>query len=265
MTKLDKNEKNELQLFNFEGEEVRVLEIEGEPYFVGKDVATILDYANPQKALRDHIEIEDKIMGEQNVTPSIKDPLGRTQYPTWINESGLYSLIFGSKLDNAKHFKRWVTSEVLPSIRKHGAYMTENTLEKALTSPDFLIQLATKLKDEQTKRKELEEEKKRNETLVTFANRCLTSKDSILVRELAKIITDEGYNIGEKRLYKKLREWGLILKYNTEPSQKGMDLELFEVLQRTKDTPYGEKLIKTTKVTPKGQVYITERLLKELK
>lgn len=181
-----------------------------------------------------------------------------------INESGLYSLILSSKLPNAKRFKRWVTSEVLPSIRKHGAYMTEDTLEKALTSPDFLIQLANKLKDEQIKRKELEEEKKRNEPLVTFANRCLTSKDSILVRELAKIITDEGYNIGEKRLYKKLREWGLILKYSTEPSQKGMDSELFEVLQRTKDTPYGEKLIKTTKVTPKGQVYITERLLKEI-
>lgn len=248
---------NELQLFNFEGEEVRVLEIEGKPYFVGKDVATILGYKNGSRDINVHVDNEDKL--KYRISTS-----GQLREQTIINESGLYSLILSSKLPNAKQFKRWVTSEVLPSIRKHGAYMTEDTLEKALTSPDFLIQLATKLKEEQIKRKELEEEKKRNEPLVIFANRCLTSKDSILVRELAKIITDEGYNIGEKRLYKKLREWGLILKYGTEPSQKGMDLELFEVLQRTKDTPYGEKLIKTTKVTPKGQVYITERLLKEL-
>lgn len=241
---MDLNMTNELQLFNFEGEEVRVLEIEGEPYFVGKDVATILGYANGNRDLERHIDNEDRIMLDktqyQNGIEFNYKELG--QRGGWIiNESGLYSLILSSKLPNAKRFKHWVTSEVLPSIRKHGAYMTEDTLEKALTSPDFLIQLATKLKEEQIKRKELEEEKKRNEPLVTFANRCLTSKDSILVRELAKIITDEGYNIGEKRLYKKLREWGLILKYGTEPSQKGMDLELFEVLQRTKDTPYGEK------------------------
>lgn len=114
--------KNEITIFkNEQFGEVRTVLIDNEPWFVGKDVATILGYSNPQKALRDHVEEEDK-MGEQNVTPSILDSMGREQYPIWINESGLYNLIFGSKLPNAKQFKKWVTTEVLPSIRKHGAY-----------------------------------------------------------------------------------------------------------------------------------------------
>ena len=103
--------------------ELRTVEIDGEPWFVGKDVATALGYADATKAVRDHVEKEDKIMGVQNGSPSIKDNFGRIQYPTWINESGLYSLILSSKLPSAKEFKHWVTSEVLPSIRKNGAYI----------------------------------------------------------------------------------------------------------------------------------------------
>ena len=114
---------NELQIFNNpEFGQVRTVVIDGEPYFVGKDVATALKYENPQKALRDHVDNEDKKMGERNVTPSIKDSLGRDQYPVFINESGLYSLVLSSKLPTAKKFKRWVTSEVLPAIRKTGSY-----------------------------------------------------------------------------------------------------------------------------------------------
>ena len=114
---------NELQIFNSEEfGQVRTVAIDDEPWLVGKDVAVALGYENPQKALRDHVEIDDKKMGEQNVTPYILDSLGRKQYPTFINESGLYALIFGSKLESAKRFKHWVTSEVLPAIRKHGAY-----------------------------------------------------------------------------------------------------------------------------------------------
>ena len=103
--------------------ELRTVEIDGEPWFVGKDVATALGYADATKAVRDHVEKEDKIMGVQNGSPSIRDNFGRIQYPTWINESGLYSLILSSKLPSAKEFKHWVTSEVLPSIRKNGAYI----------------------------------------------------------------------------------------------------------------------------------------------
>ncbi len=140
---------NELKVFEHEQfGNLRTVEIKGEPWFVGKDVAEALGYTNPQKAIRDHIDEMDKKMGERNVTPCITDNVGRQQYPTFINESGMYALIFGSKLESAKQFKHWVTSEVLPSIRKHGAYMNEETLEQALTSPDFLIQLATQLKNE---------------------------------------------------------------------------------------------------------------------
>ena len=116
---------NTTAITTFNNEEfgnVRTLTIEGEPWFVGKDIAECLGYTNTKKAIRDHIDNEDKIMGEQNVTPSITDNLGRKQYPTFINESGIYSLILGSKLESAKKFKRWVTSEVLPSLRKTGTY-----------------------------------------------------------------------------------------------------------------------------------------------
>ncbi len=114
---------NELKIFeNKEFGQVRTMLINGEPWFVGKDVAVALGYENPSKAIRDHVDAEDKIMGVQNVTPSVTDNMGRIQHPTWINESGVYALIFGSKLKSAKRFKHWVTSEVLPSIRKTGAY-----------------------------------------------------------------------------------------------------------------------------------------------
>ena len=141
---------NNIEIFkNAEFGEVRTLTVDGEPYFVGKDVAEILGYSNSRKALADHVDVEDK-----GVTKC--DTLGGTQELTVINESGLYSLILSSKLPAAKKFKHWITAEVIPSIRKHGAYMTEQTIEQALTNPDFLIQLATQLKTEKEKNKSLE-------------------------------------------------------------------------------------------------------------
>jgi prophage antirepressor-like protein len=114
---------NELKIFsNKEFGKIRTVTIDNEPWFVGKDVATALGYKNTKDALATHIEDCDRIMGSQNATPSIKDSMGRSQYPTWINESGLYALIFGSKLESAKRFKHWVTSEVLPTLRKTGSY-----------------------------------------------------------------------------------------------------------------------------------------------
>lgn len=119
---------NEITVFqNEEFGSVRTTTIDDEVWFVGKDVAEALKYENPQKALRDHVDDEDRIMGERNATPSIKDSLGRTQYPTFINESGVYSLVFGSKLESAKRFKHWVTHDVLPSIRRTGGYRIPNT------------------------------------------------------------------------------------------------------------------------------------------
>lgn len=143
---------NEIQIFeNSEFGSIRTLEIDGEPYFVGKDVAEILGYSNPRKAIIDHVDEDDKTDGV-----TIRDSIGREQTPVLINESGLYSLILSSKLPNAKKFKRWVTSEVIPSIRKHGAYMTPETIEQAILNPDTLIKLATALKDEQAKNKQLQ-------------------------------------------------------------------------------------------------------------
>lgn len=143
--------KNEIQIFeNPEFGSIRTLEIEGEPYFVGKDVAEVLGYAKPLNALANHIDEDDSLK------QGLMDNLGRTQETILINESGLYSLILSSKLPSAKKFKRWVTSEVLPSIRKHGAYMTQETIEQAILNPDTLIKLATALKDEQNKNKQLQ-------------------------------------------------------------------------------------------------------------
>lgn len=143
---------NNIQIFeNSEFGSIRTLEIEGEPYFVGKDVAEVLGYSNTRKALNDHVDDEDKLDGV-----TIRDPIGREQKPVLINESGLYSLILSSKLPSAKKFKRWVTSEVLPSIRKHGTYMTSETIEQAILNPDTIIKLATALKDEQSKNKQLQ-------------------------------------------------------------------------------------------------------------
>ena len=139
---------NELQNFNFSGQDVRIITINDEPWFVGKDVADILGYSNSRKALSDHVDDEDK-----GVTKS--DTLGGSQNITIINESGLYSLILKSKKPEAKQFKRWVTSEVLPTIRKHGAYMTDSKLEEALLNPDTLINLATQLKQEREEKAQL--------------------------------------------------------------------------------------------------------------
>lgn len=129
----DKANDNSLQIFsNEEFGEVRVVEVNGEPWFVGKDVAAALGYERADNAIRKHVEVEDKLMHQIGAS-------GQNRQMYVINESGLYSLILSSKLPSAKKFKRWVTSEVIPSIRKHGAYMTPKTLEKALLSPDFLI------------------------------------------------------------------------------------------------------------------------------
>jgi anti-repressor protein len=252
---------NEVQVFNFKDSEVRTLLINNEPYFVGKDVASILGYSNPRKALADHVDDEDK-----GVTKC--DTLGGVQELTVINESGLYSLVLSSKLPKAKEFKKWVTSEVLPSIRKHGAYMSADTLEKALTSPDFLIKLATELKNEKEKRAELENQNKQMKPKVVFADAVATSHTSILVGELAKILKQNGIEMGQKRLFAWLREKGYLIKrqgtdYNM-PTQKAMDLGLFEIKEGSYVNGSGVNITtKTPKVTGKGQQYFINKFLAE--
>ncbi len=240
---------------NNEFGEIRVLEIENEPWFVGKDIAEVLGYKNTNDAMKKHIDDEDKGVAKC-------DTLGGKQNLTIINESGLYSLILGSKLPNAKKFKRWVTNEVLPSIRKHGAYMTEDTIEKALTSPDFLIQLATKLKEEQEKSKQLEDKLEKNSKML---NQISASKNSLLVREVAKILSNHhGIVIGEKKLYQKLRDWGWIFKNSTEAKQEAIIHGYLEVREGTRESSKGVFTFHVTRVTGKGQRKILEKLLEEL-
>lgn len=252
---------NEVQLFNFENHEVRSLLINSEPYFVGKDVASILGYSNPRKAIADHDDDEDKTDGV-----TIRDSIGREQSPVCINESGLYSLILSSKMPQAKEFKHWVTSEVLPSIRKHGAYMNADTLEQALTSPDFLIKLATELKNEKEKRAELENQNKQMKPKALFADAVATSHTSILVGELAKILKQNGIDMGQKRLFAWLREKGYLIKrqgtdYNM-PTQKAMELGLFEIKEGSYVNGSGVNITtKTPKVTGKGQQYFINKFL----
>lgn len=250
-----------IKIFNNEEfGEIRTVEMNGEPWLVASEIAKILGYSNPQKAVRDHIDEDDKLT--ERIVLS-----GQNREVTIINESGLYSLILSSKLPNAKKFKHWVTSEVLPAIRKHGAYMNNETLEKALTSPDFLIQLAEKLKDEQEKRIALEAQAEKNRPKVAFADAVCTSKQAILVGELAKILKQNGLNIGQNRLFKWLRTNGYLISRQgsdrNTPTQKAMELGLFEIKETVIAHSDGHSTIsKTTKVTGKGQVYFINRLLK---
>lgn len=192
---------NELQVFNNEEfGSVRTVEINGEPWFVGKDVTDALNYSNGRKAINDHVDKEDK-----GVTKC--DTPGGAQEMTVINESGLYSLILGSDLPNAKKFKRWITHEVIPSIRKHGAYMTQETLEKALASPDFLIQLATKLKEEQEKNKALVADNKRMKPKEEYYDELVDRNLLTNFRDTAKEL-----GVGERAFIELLRRKGFIYR-----------------------------------------------------
>ena len=249
---------NDIQVFNNpEFGEIRTVEINNEPWFVGKDVAVILGYSNPQKAIRDHIDEDDRTVNESFTVNGTAISL--------INESGLYSLVLSSKLPTAKKFKRWVTSEVLPSIRKHGAYMTPETLEKMVLTPDFGIRLLTELKAEQDKRKALEATVEEQKPHVLFSNAVSASKTTILIGALAKLLKQNGINIGQNRLFEWLRQNGFLIKHGDNrnmPTQKAMEMGLFEVKESCHLNSNGCNVItKTTVVTGKGQCYFINRFL----
>jgi len=256
---------NNLQVFNYNSKQVRTIIKDNEPWFVAKDVCEILEI-NPSEAVKGRKDrnFEDGLdVDEYRDDIDIVDSIGRRQKALAVNEAGLYSLILKSRKPEAKAFKRWITHEVIPSIRKYGLYATPDTVEKILENPDYMIEILQKYKEEKQKRLEVENRLKEQEPLVLFAGACLKSKDNILIRELAKIANDEGIEVGEKRLYNKLRSWKIIMPNSTEPYQQYVDKGYFVVEEKPIDTPYGVKLTKTTKVTPKGQVYIIERLKKE--
>lgn len=197
---------NELKIFNNEEfGQIRAIEQDGEPWFVGKDVAEALGYSNSRKALSDHVDEEDK-----GVTK--RDTLGGAQDMTIINESGLYSLVLSSKLPTAKKFKRWVTSEVIPSIRKHGAYLTDQKIEELLISPDTIINLATQIKEEREKNKVLAEEIKVMKPKAQFADAVNASPTASAIGDLAKLVRQNGVDIGRNRMFEDFRNWGFLHK-----------------------------------------------------
>ena len=245
----------EMQIFNnADFGEIRATEIDGEPWFVGKDIAEVLGYSNPRKAMGDHVDDEDK-----GVTKC--DTLGGQQNLVIINESGLYSLILGSKLPTAKKFKRWVTSEVLPAIRRHGAYMTDEKAFDVTHNSSGLADLLQQAAD-QLKQKDIQIERMKPKAL--FADAVATADTSILVGQLAKILRQNGVQIGQNRLFNWLRENGYLGKTGNNrnlPTQKAMELGLFEIKESTFQNPDGSvRITRTPKVTGKGQIYFIEKL-----
>ena len=251
---------NKLQVFDFNEQQVRTVTINDEPYFVGKDVATILGYKRTADALKAHVDDEDKL------TRCFADS-GQSRKMKVINESGLYSLILSSKLPTAKEFKHWVTSEVLPSIRKHGVYMTDEKAydithdQSGAVLADLLQQAA-----DQLKAKDIQIEEMKPKAL--FADAVSASDTPILIGELAKILKQNGIEIGQNRLFAWLRDKGYLISrngtdYNT-PTQKSMELGLFKIKERTRVSSDGSvKITKTSMVTGKGQQYFVNKFLGE--
>lgn len=248
---------NNLKIFeNAEFGQIRTAEVDGEPWFVGKDVAEALGYAEPRSAVSKKVEEVDRGVAEME-TPSGK------QNMTIINESGLYALIFGSKLESAKRFKHWITSEVLPAIRKHGAY----AVDELLNNPEMAIKAFTALKEEREKNKRLQTDVDRMKPKEIFADAVSASKTSILIGDLAKILKQNGINTGQNRLFETLRKDGYLIKQKGSnwnmPTQRAMEMGLFEIKESTHIDGNGCNVTtKTTKVTGKGQQYFINRYLK---
>lgn len=254
---------SDLQLFqNPEFGRVRIVEVNGEAWMVGKDVAEALGYKNPRQALASNVEVEDRGVH------SVDTPSGE-QEMTIINESGLYSLVLSSKLPNARKFRRWVTTEVLPTVRKHGAYMTPETLQAAILNPDTMIQLCQQLKAEQEHSRQLEAENAAMLPKAVFADAVSASKSSILVGELAKLLRQNGVDTGEKRLFHWLRQNGYLIKRNgadhNMPTQRSIEQGLFVIKETTVCHADGHTTIsKTPKVTGKGQQYFVNLHLRSM-
>lgn len=258
---------NELQIFdNEEFGEIRTVTINDEPWFVGQDVADALGYKNQSDALAKHVSEDDKqvILKSQITTLAYVPNRGFTI----INESGLYALIFGSKMESAKRFKRWVTSEVLPSIRKNGGYIAgqenltdDELLAKALVVAQNKIEERDKIIAQ--KQKCIEQMKPKE----VFADSVASSKQSILIGDLAKLICQNGHSIGQKRLFQWMRDNGYLVRngssYNM-PMQRYVEQGLFEVKESTINNPDGSvRLTRTTKVTGKGQIYFVNKFIKK--
>ena len=248
----------QLQNFIFGSYKIRVVQVENGPWFVANDVCKVLEIKNTTQAIQ-RLEVDERSMFN----------IGRQGEVNIVNEYGLYSLILASRKDEAKKFKRWITHEVIPSIRKQGAYLTPETIEQVLLNPDTIIKIAQKLKYEQERRQIVESQLEQQKPKVLFADSVSASETSILIRDLAKLITQNGIPIGEKRLFAWLRENGYLIKkfgsdYNS-PTQRSMEMNLFEIKESTINRSQGIQITKTPKVTGRGQIYFINKFLTKAK
>lgn len=245
---------NSLKIFEHEEfGNVRTVLINEKPYFCASDIAKALGYSKPNNAISQHCRATLK----QGIPIA-----GKIQDINFIPEGDVYRLIMKSKLPNAEKFESWVMDEVLPTIRKHGAYMTSDVIEKTLTDPDYLIKLATELKKEKEARILAETTIEEQKPLVEFADKVSNTSSLIDMNTMAKLLHDENINIGRNKLFKWLRVNDILMD-NNAPYQKYVNGGYFEVKEYTYDTPYGSKVGIKTYVTGKGQIYITEKLRKE--
>lgn len=246
--------------FNYEGLEVRTVEQDGKVLFCGKDVAAALGYKRPNDAINQHCK-----------GTAIHRPLetaGGTQQVRFITEGDVYRLITHSKLDTAQQFESWVFDEVLPTIRKHGMYATEQAVEAFLNNPDALLHTLTALKAEQEKNKKLTAQAQADKPKVVFADAVAASHTSILIGDLAKILKQNGVEIGQKRLFAWLRENGYLVKRKgsdwNSPTQYSMERGWFEIKETAVTHSDGHVTVsKTTKVTGKGQQYFIDMFLRQ--
>lgn len=247
---------NELEIFNNpEFGQIRTTEINGDPYFVGKDVAIALGYTNANDAMAKHCKGIAKRYPLQTE--------GGIQEVRIISEGDMYRLIASSKLPAAEKFENWIFDEVIPTIRKHGAYATPATIESIIADPDNGIKLLTALKEEQEKRKALQTQLAEQKPKVIFAEAVSASKTSILIGDLAKILKQNGIDIGQKRLFAWLRDNGYLIKGGSSknmPTQRAMDMGLFVVKEGSYVNGEGVNVTtKTTKVSGKGQIYFINK------
>lgn len=253
-----------IQPFDFKGHKVRTLTFEtGQTWWVLKDVCEVLGLSNPSRAAQ---RLDDDEVSKFDIRPNSE--LGRGLFNTEaniVNESGLYKIVLRSDKPEAKEFQRWVTHDVLPSIRRHGAYMSEAVVERTLADPDYLIQLATQLKEDRAARVKAERQLEAQKPKVLFADAVSAAHTDILVGDLAKILKGNGVDIGGTRLFAWMREHGYLMKSGSAknmPTQRAMELGLFHVKETTVVHADGHTTInKTPKVTGKGQAYFISQFL----
>lgn len=263
---------NNLKVFeNDEFGQLSVIVKNNKEYIEAIEVATILGYSNPRDAVNRHCDEDGVVFSDVGVVTGIrKDNSEIIQVVTkkFIDEGNLYRLIVKSKLPSAKKFEKWVMEEVLPSIRKHGAYMSEEVISKTLDNPDFIIEIATKLKYERQQRKLLEEKAKSLEATIiidkpytNFGKTIATSSDAITIGQFAKVLNNNNINIGRNRLFTILRDNGYLIKVGKDknmPKQVYVKQGLFKVAESVVKTVKGELLTATTLITGKGQMYFLE-------